>query len=147
MSEDRSRFSIKKGEIEITYEGKTEDVNNRYREAFAWVVKTGADEATSAHVSGRKKKTIGAGAEKSKPEKHAKGVAEVISKLMEESWFDKDRKNTEVLEELERQGVTGVYLEAVDSALKRRLKKKTLERHKSESGDWVYHRAKPATGG
>lgn len=37
MSEKKARFRIKKGEVEIEYEGSTNDVNNRYKEAFTWV--------------------------------------------------------------------------------------------------------------
>jgi len=36
MSEVKSRFKIKKGEIEIEYEGLVEDVNERYTEALDW---------------------------------------------------------------------------------------------------------------
>ena len=37
MSEDRSRFRIKKGDVEIEYEGKSTDVSSRYKEAFEWI--------------------------------------------------------------------------------------------------------------
>jgi len=36
MSEVKSRFKIKKGEIEIEYEGLVDDVNERYTEALDW---------------------------------------------------------------------------------------------------------------
>jgi len=37
MSELKSRFRIRKGEIEIEYEGPAKDVNERYKEAFNWL--------------------------------------------------------------------------------------------------------------
>lgn len=37
MSEDKSWFKIRKGEIEIEFEGTTEEANNKYAEAFAWI--------------------------------------------------------------------------------------------------------------
>ncbi len=37
MSEAKSRFKIKKGEIEIEFEGTSKEVTDRYKEAFDWV--------------------------------------------------------------------------------------------------------------
>jgi len=37
MSEVKSRFKIKNGEIEIEYEGLVKDVNERYKEALDWL--------------------------------------------------------------------------------------------------------------
>jgi len=37
MSEAKSRFRIKNGEIEIEYEGLVKDVNDRYKEALDWL--------------------------------------------------------------------------------------------------------------
>ena len=37
MSEDRSRFRIKKGDLEIEYEGKSTEVSSRYKEVFEWI--------------------------------------------------------------------------------------------------------------
>jgi uncharacterized protein YajQ (UPF0234 family) len=37
MSEAKSRFRIKNGEIEIEYEGLVKDTNDRYKEALDWV--------------------------------------------------------------------------------------------------------------
>lgn len=37
MSDGRGHFKIKKGEVEIEYEGSSNDVNNRYKEAFEWL--------------------------------------------------------------------------------------------------------------
>jgi hypothetical protein len=37
MSEIKSRFKIRNGEIEIEYEGLVKDVNERYQEALDWL--------------------------------------------------------------------------------------------------------------
>jgi hypothetical protein len=37
LSENKSRFKIRKGEIEIEFEGPAEEVSNKYKEAFDWV--------------------------------------------------------------------------------------------------------------
>jgi len=37
MSEAKSRFRIRNGEIEIEYEGLVKDVNERYKEALNWL--------------------------------------------------------------------------------------------------------------
>jgi len=37
MSEERSRFRIKKGDIEIEYEGTSKEVADFRKEAFEWI--------------------------------------------------------------------------------------------------------------
>lgn len=37
MSEEKSHFRMKKGDIEIEYEGKSSEANARYKEAFEWI--------------------------------------------------------------------------------------------------------------
>ncbi len=37
MSDAKSRFKVKNGEIEIEYEGQVKDVNERYKEALEWL--------------------------------------------------------------------------------------------------------------
>jgi hypothetical protein len=78
---------------------------------------------------GKKKKP-----DKDKPSKKAKGVASEVDKLIEEGWLDDYKRPPEVLAELERRAVTGVYIQAVNSALKQRVGK-TLERIKDDSGN------------
>lgn len=142
MSEDRSRFSIKNGDIEITYEGTSSDVNARYAEAFEWIknaVLTEENGSRKARPKKRKKEEEETGSKKS--EKHSEGVASGIDKLITEGWFETDRKNSDVLEELKRAGASGLYSEAIDTRLRSRLKT-TLERHQDESGNWLYRKKK-----
>lgn len=142
MSEDRSRFSIRNGDIVITYEGTSKDANARYAEAFEWIKKatvTG-ENGGSKKRSGKRRKQDKA-TDEIKPEKHAEGVTSGIDKLIAEGWFDTDRKNSDAFEELKRVGATGLYIQAVDIALKRRLKT-TLDRHQDKSENWLYHKKK-----
>jgi len=142
MSEDRSRFSIKKGDIEITYEGTSKDANDRYKEAFEWIKKaTVTEENGGSKDRPRKRRKQDKKTDGTKPKEHAEGVTSGIDKLIAEGWFDKDRTNSDVLEELKRGGATGLYIQAVDIALKRRLKS-TLDRHQDESENWLYHKKK-----
>jgi hypothetical protein len=142
MSEDRSRFSIKNGDIEITYEGTSKDVNARYAEAFQWIKDaTLTEKKGSRKARSKKTKEQDEGTGSKKSEKHTEGVASGIDKLIMEGWFDTDRKNSDVLEELKRKGASGLYIEAIDTRLKRRLKT-NLERHQDESGNWLYRKKK-----
>jgi hypothetical protein len=137
MSEDKSRFRIKKGDTEIEFEGKSQDVNARYKEAFDWVKSSVVVvKPPTPSPDGKKKKT-----DKEKSSKKAKGVASEVDKLIEEGWIDEYKRPADVLEELDRRAVTGVYIQAVNSALKQRVGK-TLERIKDESDNWVYKKIK-----
>ena len=136
MSEEKSRFRIKKDNIEIEFEGKPSDVAARYEEAFEWI-KTVTVTVPKHKVSKEKKKKE----EEKKPTVRTKGVATEVGKLIKEGWLDDYKRNTEVLKELERRAIAGVYIQAVDSALRKRVGK-TLERKKDDKDRWVYRRMK-----
>lgn len=138
MSEERYRFRIKKGDIEIEYEGKSSDVNARYQETFDWIKAV----TISPPPKAQKKEELEKKKEKEKKlVARTKGVAAEVNKLIEEGWLDDYKRNVAVLKELERRVITGVYIQAVDSALRKRVGK-TLERKKDEHGNWVYRRMK-----
>lgn len=93
-----------------------------------------------------KKKEIEKKKEKEKkPVVRTKGVAAEVDKLIEEGWVDDYKRSAVVLKELERRAITGVYIQAVDSALRKRVGK-TLERKKDEQGNWVYRRMRKSGG-
>lgn len=136
MSEEKSRFRVKRGDIEIEYEGTSSEVNVRYKEAFEWI----------RTVSPPKPQPDKGKTDKAKEKvKKTKGVATEVGKLIEDGWLDDWKRNVEVLKELERRAITGVYLQAVDSALRHRVGK-TLERKKDEQGNWIYRRMKESGG-
>lgn len=142
MSEDKCRFRIKKGDIEIEYEGKSSEVNAQYKEAFEWIKSVTTSPPKPSPKKGEPENMKGKG---EKPVVRTKGVATEVGKLIEEGWVDDYKRNTEVLKELERRAITGVYIQAVDSALRKRVGK-TLERKKDEQGNWVYRKTKRSGG-
>lgn len=137
MSEGKSRFKIKKGDIEIEFEGDPEEVNARYEKAFEWV-KTATlttPVLTEARLSEEKKKEAKRGGARSSV------VSRAIDNLIGEEWFDDFRKIPDVIEELKRRTVPGAYYGAVQGALNRRVPEK-LDRVKDTDGKWTYSRKK-----
>jgi len=141
MSENRSRFRMKKGDIEIEYEGESAEVTARYQEAFEWI-KTVAVPPPKPAPPKEKEKVKEKEPEK-KPDKRGglrtAVVSKEIDKLSEEGWLDDFKKVEEVRAELERRAVRGAYRRAVDTVLRRRVGK-TLERVKDTDRKWVYRK-------
>lgn len=141
MSEHRSRFRMKKGDIEIEYEGESAEVTARYREAFEWI-KTVAVPPPKLGPPKEKEK-VKEKVPEEKPDKRGglrtAVVSKEIDKLTEEGWLDDFKKIEEVMAELEKRAVRGAYRNAVNEALKRRVGK-TLERVKDTDGKWVYRK-------
>lgn len=137
MSEYRARFRIRKGDIEIEFEGESTEVNARYEKAFEWV------KASPTSTQGQPEATSSKG--EKKDEKRGGSRSNVISRaidsLIEEGWFDQFKKIPDVIEELKRRTVPGAYYEAVVGALNRRVPEK-LDRIKDTDGKWTYCRKK-----
>lgn len=135
MSEDRSRFKIKKGDVEVEYEGKASDVDKRYEEAFTWVSSAAA---TPPPVTPEGQK---AGIDLGKMDRRGGARSNVISKavdkLVEEHWIGNSKKTPDIIAELQRKAVPGVVEMTVRNALNRRVGK-TLDRIKDNDGQWVY---------
>ncbi len=134
MSNERSRFKIKKGETEIEYEGPSADVKERYKEAFEWV------KTTHPKVSEGKKpdnKTIQHETKKGGARKAL--FAPKIDELIDRGFFKlpNKRKVPDVLNALMEKGlpISGKEQAAL-IALKRRLGK-TIKGTKEE-GEWVF---------
>jgi len=143
MSEKKSRFRIRKGDLEIEYEGNPAEVSERYREAFEWI-KT----ATIAPPKGKPFRMERKEKEEKKEEKRGGRRTAVISpaidKLVEEGFFDDFKNSTQVLEELRRKTVPVSSVMPVAMALNRRVPKK-LDRIKDEQGRWVYRKKQSGT--
>lgn len=137
LSEEKSRFKIKKGDIEIEFEGNAKEVNPRYEEAFEWIktatVYTPAPPETKLPEEKKKEEKRGGA--------RSNVVSREIDKLIEEGWFDEFRKIPDAIEELKRRTVPGAYYEAVQGALNRRVPEK-LDRIKDTDGKWTYCRKK-----
>jgi len=139
MSEEKSRFRIKKGDVEIEYQGTQAEVKARYEEALEWIK---GERVTPTESKGRKRK-------KGKTEKAKKqrstGIPAEVDKLIDEGILDDYKRPTYVLKELEKKAVYGATIELVDGTLRKRVGK-TIERKRDEKGNWVYRKMKESGG-
>ena len=134
MSEGKSRFRIKKGDIEIEFEGDPKEGSIKYKEAFEWMKSL---PITPVEVKPSRKK------EKEEKEERRGGarswvVSPEVDRLIEEGWFSEFRKIPDVIEELTRRTVPGVKRDTVLNALNRRVKSGKLDRVKDTDGRWTY---------
>lgn len=140
MSEGKARFRIRKGEIEVEYEGSSNDVNSRYEEAFEWIKTVAVTPPILEPIEKPKKEKE---PEKKKEERRGGPRTGVISpaidKLIEEGFFNDFKNASEVLDELRRKTVPVSGIRPVIGALNRRVPKK-LDRIKDEQGRWVYRK-------
>ena len=133
MSERKARFRIRKGEMEIEYEGSSNDVNNRYNEAFEWLktVPIRREKKTKEHEEEKKEGKRG-GARKSL-------FSPKIDELIKDDFFKlpNKRKVEDVIKDLQEKGLPVVgKKKAILEALKRRLDK-TLKGTKS-GREWFF---------
>jgi len=135
MSEDKSRFKIKKGDIEIEYEGKPAEVNTRFTEAFEWI--------REASLTSAKPESTKRSEKVDKPSKtggpRTGVIAPAIDRLIKEGFFDDFKSVAQALKELRRKTVPVSGLPPVNMALNRRVPK-TLDRIKDKNGRWVYRK-------
>lgn len=146
MSEDRSRFRIKKGDIEIEYEGKSSEVTARYKEAFEWIKTVAVTPPKPEPTKKPKKEKEPEEKEERRGGRRTGVISPAIDKLIKEGFFDDFRNSTEVLEELRRKTVPVSSVMPVIMSLNRRVPKK-LDRIKDEQGRWVYRKKQSSTGG
>jgi len=134
--EEKSRFKLKKGDIEIEFEGAEKEVSSRYEEAFQWVKTAETTTPTTSQIkpSEQKKEDKRGGARSSV-------ISPAIDKLIEEGRLDEFTKIPDVVEELKRRNVPGASDNAVQAALNRRVPEK-LDRVKDTDGKWTYRRRK-----
>ena len=137
MSENRSHFRIKKGEIEIEYSGKPEEVNERYKEALGWIERSIATPTPIVgKPAGNKSKEPGAGS--GRGGQRSPIVSKGIDKIISEGFLDKAKTTSEVLEELGRKAVPGITIFNVSEALKRKSRKGTLDRIRGAGTEYSY---------
>jgi hypothetical protein len=133
MSNERSRFKIKKGETEIEYEGPSSEVKERYKEAFEWVKATHRKITDEKKADEKKEKETKRGG----PRKQL--FSPKIDELIQEDFFKlpNKRKVQDVVKALMEKGlpISGKEV-AVLNSLRRRLGK-TLKGTK-EQGEWVF---------
>jgi hypothetical protein len=131
---------MKKGDIEIEYEGDSEEVKSKFSEIFDWLKNT-----TSSITSEKPndKPVEGKGSKSSVRDKGMRGGARTsvlppeIDNMVKNGFFDKFKGVDEVQAELKRNTVSA-SLNAVKEALKRKVPK-VLERIQQD-GKWVYRK-------
>ena len=132
MSEGKARFRIRKGEMEIEYEGSSSDVNIRYKDAFEWLKTVPLKKEKKIEKHEEKKEERRGGARKAL-------FSPRIDDLIKEDFFKlpNKRKVDDVVKALQEKGlpVVGKRIPIL-MALKRRLGK-TLKGTKSD-GEWVF---------
>jgi hypothetical protein len=139
ISENRSHFKIKKGDIEIEYEGKSDEVTSKFSEIFEWI-KTAP---TTSPPS--KEPVIPQEPEKEKPRRGGPRtgvISPAIDGLIKEGFLNDFKNASLVHEELRRKTVPVSGIKPVSNALNRKVPK-ILDRIKDEQDRWVY-RKKPS---
>jgi len=141
MSEDKSHFKIKKGDIEIEYSGETEDVNSRYKEALNWIktTTTSALPSPKQPISTKHKEPI---AKTGRGGHRSPIVSKAVDQLIAEGFLDSAKTPSEVYSELERKVVPGITNLNVSEALKRRARKGVLGRIKGAGEEYNYLKKK-----
>jgi len=133
MSENRARFRIKVGEIEIEYEGESTKVSTLYKEAFEWI-------KMSAELPPKIKQIEEKGeAKKRRGGPRTSVISSAIDDLINKGFFDDFKNSAQVFEELKRRTVPVSSIQTVITALNRRVPKK-LDRIQDSEGRWVYRK-------
>lgn len=142
MSEGRARFRIRKGEIEIEYEGKSSEINAKYEEAFEWI--TTVTITPPKHEPPRKKKKIEREELEKKQDRRGGTRSNVVSRAIDElvsnGWLDEAKTTSEVLAELERRAIPGITINNVSESLRRRARSGVLDRIRGAGRQYSYLR-------
>ena len=135
MSEAKSRFRVKNGEVEIEYEGPLKEVNERYKSVLDWV------------MSGRKKMASTKGVTKEEEKKRSKRggprkaiYPREIKRLKKEKFFDTKKSLDDIIGGLESKGVpTRGKRGTIRNALIRDTRKKDSRLKGTKEGNtWVF---------
>lgn len=119
LSENRNRFRVRSGEIEIEYEGPLNEVNKRFEEAKAWL----ATQPTTTSV--KKKDSLASGKEDKRGGVRKAIFPPEIEKLKQANFFKPKKSLDEVIEKFESMVVpTRGKRNAILMALKADTRKK-----------------------
>ena len=137
MSENKSRFRIKKGDIEIEFEGTSSEVAPKFENVLEWIKtapvrQTGEETVVTAEIQKQEKPQKRGGA-------RTGVIAPAIDELVKEGFLTDFKTASQVLEELRRKTVPVSDVARVIMAMNRRVPK-TLERIKDNQGRWVYRK-------
>jgi hypothetical protein len=138
MSEARSRFRIKNGEMEIEYEGLVKDANERYKEALEWLKSIPRKEEKEKKEISKEKEE--ATEEKKKGTRGPEIWSPAIDTLIAEGFFKlpNKRDKRDVVKALEDkalpvQGKTGI----IRITLTRKVRRGDLKGTKGPQG-WAF---------
>jgi len=136
LSEAKSRFRVKNGEVEIEYEGPLKEVNEHYKKALEWLVsgKTkGIKKGEAKEKKGEVKRDKRGGRRKPIYPKE-------IQKLKKEKFFDTKKTLDDVIKVLESKGApTRGKKVAIRNALIRDTRKKDSKLKTTKEGNtWVF---------
>jgi hypothetical protein len=136
MSESRSSFRMKKGDIEIEYEGASNEVSSKFSDIFEWL--------KTVHLTPLPPEAVPQEPEEDERQEKRGGprspvIAPAIDGLLKDGFLDAFKNANQVYEELKRKTVPVSHVHAVLTALNRRVPK-TLDRIKDDQGRWVYRK-------
>jgi hypothetical protein len=134
MSEERSHFKIKKGDIEIEYSGMPTDVDSKYKEAFNWVKSATVTTPPPKGPPGKQK-------EPGKPGRGGRRspiISNAIDQMVSDGELDKAKNTSQILDYLTTKAVPGVTFHNVDEALRRKARKGILDRIKGAGEEYSY---------
>lgn len=137
LSEVKSRFRIRNGEIEIEYEGPLKDVNEHYEDAFEWL--------TTRQTKRREKQKEKVEEEEGKKKGKRGGARKPIyppeiQRLKDDNFFETKKSLDEVVKAFESRGVpTRGKRVAIRNALVRDTRKKDSSLKATKEDDtWVF---------
>lgn len=136
MSEIKSHFRIKNGEIEIEYDGPVEEVSQRYKEAFEWLKSSPSMGTPKSRVEKGKEETE----EKRKGTRGPEIWSPAIDNLIKENFFKLPNRRTrkEVMKALEDKALPVQGKEdVITQTLTRKVRKDDLKGTKGLDG-WTF---------
>ena len=139
MSESRSRFRMKKGDIEIEYEGASNEVSSKFSDIFEWLKTAPVAPLPPKAGEGAKPKPEEEQRQERRGGARSAVISPAIDELLKDGFLDVFKNANQVFEELKRKTVPVSDVTAVIGALNRRVPK-TLDRIKDDQGKWVYRK-------
>lgn len=142
MAESKTHFKIKKGQIEIEYEGSASEVNKRYDKAFDWVSSLKIDEnlGESKEIQESPDNKKGEGKKSGRGGSRQTIYPPEIEKLVKDTFFKPKKTVDEVIAKFESSNVvTRGKRNAILMALKYYMKKKGSKLNGTKEGkNWVF---------
>lgn len=137
MSEVKSRFKIKNGDMEIEYEGLVKDVDERYKEALEWLKSVPLEKSEEGKEASEEREQ---GEEKKKGTRGPEIWSPAIDTLIQEGFFKLPDKRTkrDVVKALEDKALPMKgKADAILTTLTRKVRRGDLKGTKGPEG-WTF---------